>query len=142
MPPKHFVCKQCGQCCTELTGGYLGTVNRKQLRAWLKEAPDYVGDWVQYIGYGLYDYFISPTTGEYATRCPWLRNYKADRYLKKGFRCQIQDNKPPTCVEFPLTVSHALACNCLGFSHLSDEQVEALLAAEKKLDDPPSGNEG
>jgi hypothetical protein len=132
MPPKKFVCKRCGRCCTEISGGYQNSISRNSLHKWIKDAPSFVHECIVHLCGEIYDYFISPTTGNYVNRCPWFRCYKADRYKHKGSTCIIHKYKPPICIGFPKTIAHALECKCEGFNHLSEEEITILLKRERK----------
>jgi Fe-S-cluster containining protein len=132
MPPKDFICKRCGICCTELRDGFQNSITGKELNIWMKSAPPYVREWIVDIGHGIHDYFIKPETGDRVTRCPWFRMHKSDRFKQKGAACSIHCGKPPVCKEFPISVTHALNCKCQGFSHLSETALQKLLGDERQ----------
>jgi Fe-S-cluster containining protein len=72
------------------------------------DRPDIMA-WVVMVA-GCGDLWISPKTGEEATRCPWLRKLpKQDRYI-----CRIYDVRPDTCRDFPYetSVEHAQIVDC------------------------------
>ena len=67
-------------------------------------------EWVISFG-GINEIWISPRTGEYVNRCPWLRKLpKQNKYI-----CRIHETKPEHCQNFPKSKRHALDNCCKGF---------------------------
>ncbi len=133
-----FLCKRCGHCCTELSGGYCFTTDISEVAVWADVAPHLL-DWLAPLPFGsepeYFDGWISPVTGEEVKRCPWLRVYKHQKYKNKGLHCLIQDYKPCVCDDYPHHILHALNTGCPGFDHLSEEakHVEARKALISEL---------
>lgn len=97
-------CTQCGKCCIKYSKAGLGSATINDLYRWLKFAPEIQ----EYAPWPLFDLWISPTTGEEFSRCPWLRKYpKRDRYS-----CRIHDYNPDCCREYPLDVDQMIRDGC------------------------------
>jgi Fe-S-cluster containining protein len=115
MPPKDFNCKQCGNCCLNLSGAIDVCATEEDIRLWEENDRADILEWVDAIPMGedhyVYDIWISPRTGDDVTRCPWLRKLpNKDKYI-----CRIQDIKPEHCRKYPLSKKHAKDTGCLGF---------------------------
>ena len=115
MPPEGFSCKQCGNCCLNLSGAYSTCADEKDIELWEKQGRSDIMEWVACIPLGedtfIYDLWLSPKTGEEVERCPWLR--KLPR--KNKYVCRIQDVKPRHCREYPKSRGHAEKTGCRGF---------------------------
>ena len=116
MPPKGFNCKQCGNCCLNLSGAIDVCATEEDIRLWEENDRTDILEWVDAIPMGedhyVYDIWISPRTGDDVTRCPWLRKLpNQDKYI-----CRIQDMKPEHCWKYPLSREHAKDTGCLGFA--------------------------
>jgi Fe-S-cluster containining protein len=109
-----FVCKQCGHCCLNMSGGYCHSVGIGQIRKWRKRKRRDILKWVCAIGAGIYDVWISPVTGEDVDRCPWLRKMPN----QNKYRCRIQEDKTDVCRDFPHSRKQAEDAGCKGYSHL------------------------
>jgi hypothetical protein len=112
--PEGFKCKQCGHCCMNLNAHYM-SVPQEDVDRWHEAGRHDILEWVASIPVGdgefMNDIWISPTTGEEARRCPWLRKLpRKDQYI-----CRIQDLKPTVCRVFPQSRKHAEKCGCKGF---------------------------
>ncbi|NDU79953.1 MAG: hypothetical protein G3I11_01185 [Ferrovum sp.] len=46
----------------------------------------------------MYDFWVSPKTGEEANRCPWFRKV----WNKQVFKCQIYNVRPDACRNYPV----------------------------------------
>ena len=102
-----FHCKQCGNCCLELTDAYIGDANKEDLQRWKNENRDDILCRIDGVCY-----WLNPNTGEDVVRCPWLRKlYKQNKY-----KCLIQNTKPKHCREYPKSKKHALNTGCNGFN--------------------------
>ncbi len=120
MPPKEFQCKQCGQCCLNLYDAYQTSATNEDIELWDTEGREDILEWVSFIPVGkdesgkahyVYDIWISPRTGDYVDRCPWLRKLpRKDKYI-----CRIQEVKPSVCRNFPISREHAGKNGCRGF---------------------------
>jgi Fe-S-cluster containining protein len=110
MPPKGFSCKQCGNCCLNL-GAYQACATDEDIALWEESGRDDILEWVDEVGPGIYDIWISPRTGDDVSRCPWLRKLpRQEKYI-----CRIQDMKPGLCRNYPLSKDHAEKTGCMGF---------------------------
>jgi Fe-S-cluster containining protein len=81
---------------------------------WEREGRFDILEWVDLSlrDLGMMDLWLDPTTGDEATRCPWLRKVpRQDRYV-----CRIHDTKPRHCREYPKSKKHASMTGCPGFS--------------------------
>ena len=115
MPPAGFKCKQCGNCCLNLSGAIDACATEEDVRRWEENARFDILEWVEAIHLGedhcVYDIWINPRTGDDVPRCPWLRKLpKKDRYI-----CRIHDMKPEHCRNYPLSLKHAEKTGCKGF---------------------------
>jgi Fe-S-cluster containining protein len=122
MPPvsrkhglKGFKCKQCGNCCLNIDEAYQGHATEADMELWESELRLDILKWVGVIPLGkgryAYDRWISPRTGDYVYRCPWLRKLpNQDKYI-----CRINDVKPEACRIYPRTRKHAKETGCKGF---------------------------
>ena len=112
---EKFHCAQCGNCCLDLSGAIQTTVNIADINRWRSEERGDILQWVVIYDFAgetaVGDIWISPNTGEDATRCPWLRKVpKQEKY-----KCLIHDTKPAHCRNYPKSKRHALATGCKGF---------------------------
>ncbi len=115
MPPKEFNCKQCGNCCLNLSGVIDVCATEEDIRLWEENDRADILEWVDAIpmdeDHYVYDIWVSPRTGDDVTRCPWLRKLpNQDKYI-----CRIQDMKPEHCRKYPLSKEQAENTCCLGF---------------------------
>ena len=116
--PKGFNCKQCGNCCLNLSGAINVCATEEDIQLWEDNDRDDILDWVDAIHLSedqvIYDIWVSPRTGDDVQRCPWLRKLpKQDKYI-----CRIQDMKPEHCRNYPLSREHADTTGCPGFDEL------------------------
>ena len=96
MPPNGFKCKQCGNCCLNLTGAFQACASEADIRRWEEAGRDI---------------WVNPRTGDDVARCPWLRKVPgADKYS-----CRIHDVKPDHCRRYPVSRKHAERTGCGGF---------------------------
>jgi len=115
MPLKEFSCKQCGNCCINLSGAFITCADEDDIDRWEKMGRSDILEWVAYLPLGgnsfVYDIWIDPKTGEDVQKCPWLRKLpKKDKYV-----CRINDVKPRHCREYPKSQEHAEDTDCKGF---------------------------
>lgn len=114
MPPKNFKCKQCGNCCLNLSSAFQRCAAEEDIRLWEDNQRDDILEWVSVIELGelsVYDIWISPRTGDDVTRCPWLRKLPN----KNKYICRIHDVKPEHCRRYPKSRKHAEETGCRGF---------------------------
>jgi Fe-S-cluster containining protein len=115
MLPKEFQCKQCGNCCQNLSGAFDTCADEDDIEQWKNEGRDDILEWVLFIPLGpdsyIADLWFNPKTGDEAERCPWLR--KLPR--KNKYICRIHDVKPKHCREYPKSREHAEETGCKGF---------------------------
>lgn len=128
MPTNNgFQCKRCGHCCTDMSGGYGFTVGEEQVEIWKAEAP-YLLDWLLSDGgFGWYDGWIHPRTGEEVFKCPWYRELKHPRFKNKGAHCLIHRHKHQVCRDYPKNIAHAIFTGCKGFNHLTEKEKRPLM---------------
>jgi Fe-S-cluster containining protein len=108
---EKFKCIQCGHCCLNLSGAYQTSVPDSDMKRWKREQRFDILEWVGPFE-GMDEIWISPKTGEYVNRCPWLRKLpKKSKYI-----CRIHETKPEHCRNFPKSKRHALDNDCKGFS--------------------------
>jgi len=116
MPPKGFKCKQCGNCCLNLSDAFETCATDEDVRLWNEKGREDILEWVDPIPLGdqfVYDIWISPKTGDDVPRCPWLRKLpNQDRYI-----CRIHDVKPVHSREYPRSRKHAEETGCRGFEN-------------------------
>jgi len=106
-----------------LSDAYQTSATEEDIQLWKAKGREDILQWVSFIPIGKddsgtmqygYDIWISPRTGDYVYRCPWLRKLpKQDKYI-----CRIHDVKPSMCRNFPKSREHAEENGCLG---LEDE---------------------
>jgi Fe-S-cluster containining protein len=78
----------------------------EDIETWERAGRDDILAWTNYLG----DLWISPVTGEEASRCPWLRKVRGqDRYI-----CRIHDVKPEVCMDYPVSRKQVLEDGCPG----------------------------
>jgi Fe-S-cluster containining protein len=107
---ENFKCVQCGHCCLNLSGAYQTSVPESDVKRWKREQQFDILEWVITFG-DLNEIWISPKTGEYVNRCPWLRKLpKQNKYI-----CRIHDTKPEHCRNFSKSKRHAKDNGCKGF---------------------------
>lgn len=130
---EKFQCAQCGNCCLSLHDAYCTSVDIEQVHRWRKEDRWDILDCVDIMRVGgrelFADIWFSPTTGEEATRCLWLRKLPN----KNIYKCRIHETKPPHCRDFPKSKKHALTTSCNGFG--DDPTFELVKCNLKKLYD-------
>ncbi len=108
---EKFKCVQCGHCCLDLSDAYQTSVPETDIKRWKREQRFDILEWVGPFE-GMDEIWISPKTGEYVNRCPWLRKLpKQNKYI-----CRIHETKPEKCRDFPKSKRHALDNGCKGFS--------------------------
>jgi len=77
MPPKSFKCKQCGNCCPNLSDAFQTSVSDEDVAMWEMKGRYDILERVDSIhlgeGYYIHDIWINPKTGDDVWRCPWLR---------------------------------------------------------------------
>jgi len=115
MPPKTFTCKQCGNCCLNLSDAFQTSVSDEEIALWEIEGRYDILEWVNSIHLGeehyIHDIWINPKTGDDVSRCPRLRKLpKQDKYI-----CRIHDLKPEHCLRYPKSRKHAEETGCRGF---------------------------
>ena len=115
MPPKNFNCKQCGNCCLNLSDAFQTRVTDEDVQLWEHQGRWDILQWVDSIpiieDHYVHDIWISPTTGDDVARCPWLRKLpNKDKYI-----CRIHDVKPTHCRKYPKSRKHAEETGCRGF---------------------------
>ena len=92
---EKFKCVQCGHCCLDLSGAYQTSVPDSDVTRWESEQRFDILEWVISFG-GTNEIWISPKTGEYVNRCPWLRKLpKQNKYI-----CRIHGDKARTLPKF------------------------------------------
>ncbi len=107
---EKFKCVQCGHCCLDLSGAYQTSVPDTDIKRWKREQRFDILEWVGPFG-GMDEIWISPKTGEYVNRCPWLRKLPK----QKKYICRTHGTKPEHCRNFPKSKRHALDNCCKGF---------------------------
>jgi Fe-S-cluster containining protein len=107
---EKFKCVQCGHCCLDLSGVYQTSVPEIDIKRWKRAQRFDILEWVAPFE-GMNDIWISPKTGEYVNRCPWLRKLPKQR----KYICRIHETKPEHCRNFPKSKRHALDTGCKGF---------------------------
>ena len=107
---EKFECVQYGNCCLNLSDAYHTSAADSDVKSWRRQNRTDILEWVDSF-LGLNDIWISPRTGNFVGRCPWLRKLpKKDKYV-----CRIHDTKPAHCRNFPKSKRHALENGCKGF---------------------------
>lgn len=91
MPPGGFTCKQCENCCLNLSDAYQGSVDDSDIDMWKKNQRYDILEWVDPIDLGdgnyVYDIWINPRTGDDVSRCPWLSKLPG----KEKYVCRIHN---------------------------------------------------
>jgi Fe-S-cluster containining protein len=107
---EKFKCVQCGHCCLDLSDAYQTSVPESDIKRWRREQRFDILEWVGPFE-GMDEIWISPKTGEFVNRCPWLRKLPK----KSEYICRIHETKPEKCRNFPNSKRHALDNGCKGF---------------------------
>jgi len=113
MALKDFKCKQCGNCCLNLSDAFTTCAFEEDIQLWEREGREDILAWVYPIQLGsecVYDLWINPETGEDAERCPWLKKLPKNKYI-----CKIHDVKPKHCRDYPKSKKHAEDTDCKRF---------------------------
>ena len=85
---EKFKCVQCGRCCLNLSDAYQTSAPETDIKRWNREHRFDILEWVGPFE-GMDEIWISPRTGEYVNRCPWLRKLpKQNKYI-----CRIHGDK-------------------------------------------------
>jgi hypothetical protein len=88
MPPEGFSCKQCGNCCLNLSDAFSTCADERDVRLWKKLGRSDILEWVACMPVGkgvfIYDLWLHPTTGEDVQRCPWLRELPRKNQYVRG----------------------------------------------------------
>ncbi len=107
-----FRCAQCGHCCQNLARE--NECTHEDYRRWQSPGLEHILErvWVQDHGpQGMkYIIWVKPGTHEVSPVCPWL----VPSPEKGRFMCAIQNVKPETCRQYPLTRKHARMTGCRG----------------------------
>ncbi len=110
-----FICKQCGNCCLNLSGAESTCASEADVRMWEAAGRDDILAWVDPIRLGdqliAYDIWVNPRTGDDVVRCPWLQKVRGSQ----TYICQIHDLKPEHCRNYPISREHAELTGCPGF---------------------------
>jgi len=94
-------CNSCGKCCETAGDGGL-SASPQEIDFWEAHRPD------------IYRYvqnqkiWVDPATGEYFSRCPWLRKSPDD----KRFTCDIYDDRPEDCRHYPVDIAQMVRHDC------------------------------
>ena len=112
-----FHCVRCGNCCRNLNDAFATSVDLVEIDRWRGEERWDILDWVDIFEFdgkeAFGDIWVSPTTGEDVSRCPWLRKLpRQDKY-----KCRIHNTKPLHCSIYPQSKRHALTTGCKGFGN-------------------------
>lgn len=117
MKQSGFQCRQCGHCCTNVSGAFSACATEADIERWEAAGRDDILAWVDAIEVGdsrVHDLWIDPKTGDEVSRCPWLKKVRgADRYV-----CRIHDLKPDHCRQYPKSMRHAAETGCPGFERI------------------------
>jgi Fe-S-cluster containining protein len=89
-------CTRCGKCCTN--PDYMGTLQAtgEDMKRWIREGRDDILAWIYVLTPSIGDLWISPRTGEDASRCPFVRK-DANR---PTYRCTIYETRPQVCRDY------------------------------------------
>jgi len=114
----RFACSQCGNCCRNL--GYETECTKEDYDKWQDSGQKDILDRVMVITSpetpDQYRIWMDPVTRTLDPTCPWL----SPAPQKDRFFCQIQENKPAICREYPFTRKHAVMTECQGKFSPSD----------------------
>ncbi len=134
MPPEGFTCKQCGNCCLNLSDANQGSVDDSDIDIWKKNQRYDILEWVDPIDLGdvnyVYDIWINPRTGDDVSRCPWLRKLPGE----EKYICRIHDVKPRVCQEYPKSKQHAQKTGCKGLDDGSDSKLSKTTSITTDID--------
>jgi len=110
---EDFTCHQCGQCCRTLD--YHNEVTKEDMARWKQADRTDIMDWVGVFRKDsqdtIYRIWMKPGTREFAAICPFLKK----KPHKNQWVCQIHDDKPQICRQYPVSKKHALMTGCPGF---------------------------
>lgn len=117
MPVKNFKCKQCGNCCRNLSDAYETYATEKDFRLWKEKGRKDILEWVEPVpmggGYFVYKIWIRPNAGCGVLKCPWLKELPDNKYA-----CLIYDVRPEHCKSYPLSEEHAEKTGCKGLNDI------------------------
>lgn len=112
-PPPGFACLRCGACCGRFADAYNGRVTAEEVAWWRALGQEWILRFVREEKrprYSLYRAWVNPRTGEYLSRCPWLRRASGG----EPAACRIHAIRPLRCRAFPLTLEQAERIGCPG----------------------------
>ena len=124
-------CNACGKCC-EMAGDGGLSASADDINRWEIHRPDLL-PYVE--GSRIW---IDPESGQYFSRCPWLRQSPAS---EKTY-CDIYEDRPDDCRYFPVDVAQMIAVDC---EMIERRDLLDLKRAQRELDDimmdsrPPAG---
>lgn len=104
-------CTQCGRCCTNPR--FMGSLQATgdDILRWQVEGREDILAYAVILGHPddpFADLWVSPRTGEEASRCPFVRKIRGqDKYT-----CTIYDTRPQVCRDYPQHVSHMRSVDC------------------------------
>jgi Fe-S-cluster containining protein len=110
---RDFQCRQCGNCCRNLS--YHKDCTASDYNRWKMLGRADILDKIKVVyppGSKTPEYriWVTPETGQFYDICPWLvRSGRKGRYA-----CRIQEIKPEYCRQYPLTRKHATMTGCQG----------------------------
>ena len=94
-------CNSCGKCCETAGDGGL-SATAEEIDLWETYRPDIFrfvqGDRI----------WVNPETGEYFSRCPWLRKAPDN----KTFSCDIYEDRPEDCRHYPVDIAQMIRDDC------------------------------
>lgn len=103
-----FECQQCGRCC--LKYGACLCATDEDIELWERTGRQDILEWIGMLLGELPDLWINPSTGEEASRCPFLRKLPG----KNKYICRIYNAKPEICREYPVNKKQVLEDGCPG----------------------------
>jgi Fe-S-cluster containining protein len=112
-----FSCRQCGRCCRFLN--YQSELTAADVQKWqdtgCTEILKWVGIFKGHDGKKVYRMWVIPGTGKFAEPCPFLK----EKSSENRWVCQIHEDKPSICRQYPVTRKHAFMTGCPGFDRRS-----------------------
>ena len=104
-------CTQCGRCCTNPSFMKTLPATGDDVKRWRKGGRADILEWCSVLGDDANPYadlWISPRTGDEASRCPFVRKIRGqDRYT-----CTIYNTRPEVCRAYPISVDNMKAVDC------------------------------
>ena len=123
-------CTQCGKCCShpEFMGGMMA--DGADVIRWQREGRHDILAWADILGSDnnpWADLWISPTTGDESTECPFVQ-----KRLDGKYDCTIHDTRPQVCRDYPQNIFHMMGVGCEMLEPDDNNQIIEAAARQRR----------